>query len=159
MAPIVVFIDSGGSFNNDTECVNGPRGQSADHLTLDVRPYLIDRFGAAADPAIARFLHELFSATPAAGRGAWARVLVEEMGPKAYIDLSGLTVPALVIGSTKDRLLPMSRARKIAEDAPNLIELVEMPGGHCAPLEHPAMVNQYLRGLAAEVASAQRISS
>ena len=115
--------------------------------------------GADADPAIARFLHELFSATPAAGRGAWARVLVEEMGPKAYIDLSGLTVPALVIGSTKDRLLPMSRARKIAEDAPNLIELVEMPGGHCAPLEHPAMVNQYLRGLAAEVASAQRISS
>ena len=51
VAPIFAFIDSGGSFNNDTECVNGPRGQSADHLTLDVRPYLIDRFGAADDPA------------------------------------------------------------------------------------------------------------
>lgn len=115
--------------------------------------------GADADPAISRFLHDLFTATPAAGRGAWARVLVEEMGPKAFIDLSGLTVPTLVIGSTEDRLLPMCRARKIAEDAPHLLELVEMPGGHCAPLEHPAEINRHLRGLAAEVAAQQRISS
>ncbi|HEY5840112.1 MAG TPA: hypothetical protein VIU87_01320, partial [Mycobacterium sp.] len=35
--PIFVFVDSGGRFNNDTECVNGPRGNSADHLTKDVR--------------------------------------------------------------------------------------------------------------------------
>ena len=115
--------------------------------------------GADADPAIARFVHELFAATPAAGRGAWARVLVDEMGPEAYIDLSGLTVPTLVIGSTKDLLLPMCRARKIAEDAPNLVELVEMPGGHCAPLECPADVNLRLRDLAAGVALEQRISS
>ncbi|MGV0991009.1 MAG: alpha/beta hydrolase [Mycobacterium sp.] len=50
-APIFVFVDSGGSFNNDTECVNGPRGQAADHLTEDVRPFLVDEFGASADPA------------------------------------------------------------------------------------------------------------
>ena len=37
-APIVVFVDSGGTFNNDTECVDGPRGNAADHLTEDVRP-------------------------------------------------------------------------------------------------------------------------
>ena len=46
-APIFVFVDSGGSFNNDTECVDGPRGNAADHLTKDVRPYLIDHFGAS----------------------------------------------------------------------------------------------------------------
>jgi len=115
--------------------------------------------GAGADPSIADFLHGLFSATPAAGRGAWARVLVDEIGHRTYIDLSGLTVPTLVIGSTADRLLPMSQARKIAEAAPNLIELVEMPGGHCAMLEHPAVVNAHLRSLAGAVASAQRISS
>ncbi len=115
--------------------------------------------GAGADPAIARYLHDLFSATPAAGRGGWARVLVDEMGPKVHIDISGLTVPTLVIGSTDDRLLPMCQARKIAEDAPNLVELVEMPGGHCAILEHPADVNGHLRDLVATAAPAQRISS
>ncbi|WP_328350006.1 esterase family protein [Mycobacterium sp. NBC_00419] len=50
-APIFVFVDSGGSFNNDTECVNGPRGNSADHLTKDVRPYVVQTFGAADDAA------------------------------------------------------------------------------------------------------------
>ncbi len=115
--------------------------------------------GADADPAIIGFLHDLFAATPAAGRGAWARVLVDEMGHRAHIDLSGLTVPTLVIGSSKDRLLPMSQARKIAESAPNLVELVEMPGGHCAILEHPGDVNGHLRDLVRATASAQRISS
>lgn len=115
--------------------------------------------GAEADPSITSFLHDLFAATPAAGRGAWARVLVEEMGPKVHIDLSGLTVPTLVIGSTKDRLLPMCQARKIAESVPNLVDLVEMPGGHCAPLEHPADVNNHLRDLAVSSTAARRISS
>ena len=50
-APIFVFVDAGGSFNNDTECVDGPRGQAADHLTRDVRPYVVQQFGASADPA------------------------------------------------------------------------------------------------------------
>ncbi|MGY4711821.1 alpha/beta fold hydrolase [Mycolicibacterium sp. CBM1] len=113
--------------------------------------------GAQADPSVADFVHDLFAATPAAGRGAWARVLVEQMGKK-HIDLSGLTVPTLVIGSTQDRLLPMCQARKIAAAAPNLVELVEMPGGHCAILEHPEAVNGHLRALV-ETVSAQRISS
>ena len=115
--------------------------------------------GADADPAISHLLHDIFAATPPAGRGAWARVLVDELGPKVYIDLSGLTVPALVIGSSKDRLLPMCRARKIAENVPNLLELVEVDGGHCAMLEHPEVVNRQLRGLVGAVAAAQRISS
>lgn len=115
--------------------------------------------GADADPALSHLLHDIFAATSPAGRGAWARVLVEELGPKTYIDLSGLTVPALVIGSTHDRLLPICRARKIAESVPNLIELVEVPGGHCAMLEHPQVVSSHLRGLAGAVTSAQRISS
>lgn len=43
-APVFVFVDVGGSFNNDTECVNGPRGNVADHLTKDVPPYVADTF-------------------------------------------------------------------------------------------------------------------
>jgi len=115
--------------------------------------------GAEADPSITHLLHDLFSATPPAGRGAWARVLVDELGPRSYIDLSGLTVPTLVIGSAKDRLLPICRSRKIAAAAPNLVDVVEMPGGHCAPLEHPEVVNRHLRGLVSAGAAAQRISS
>jgi S-formylglutathione hydrolase FrmB len=51
VTPVFVFVDSGGRFNNDTECVNGPRGNAADHLTKDVRPYLISQFGTASDAA------------------------------------------------------------------------------------------------------------
>ena len=50
-APILVFVDSSGSFNNDTECVNGPRGNAADHLTKDVVPYVESKFNASSDPA------------------------------------------------------------------------------------------------------------
>lgn len=49
-APVMVFVDAGGSFNNDTECVNGPRGNSADHLTKDVVPFMVSRFGVSPRP-------------------------------------------------------------------------------------------------------------
>jgi S-formylglutathione hydrolase FrmB len=49
--PVFVFVDAGGSFNNDTECVNGPRGQVADHLTNDVVPYMVSTFGVNASRA------------------------------------------------------------------------------------------------------------
>ena len=49
VAPVVVFADSGGSFNNDTECVNGVRGNAADHLTKDVVPYMVSSFGVSPD--------------------------------------------------------------------------------------------------------------
>lgn len=50
-APVFVFADSGGAFNNDTECVNGTRGNAADHLTRDVVPYMVEHFGVSNDPA------------------------------------------------------------------------------------------------------------
>jgi S-formylglutathione hydrolase FrmB len=48
-APVLVFVDSGGAFNNDTECVNGVRGNAADHLTKDVVPYMISNFHVSPD--------------------------------------------------------------------------------------------------------------
>jgi S-formylglutathione hydrolase FrmB len=47
-APVLVFVDAGGAFNNDTECVDGSRGNSADHLTKDVVPYMVSNFGVSA---------------------------------------------------------------------------------------------------------------
>ena len=50
-APVFVFVDSGGAFNNDTECVNGPRGNAADHLTKDVVPFMVSNFRVSPDRA------------------------------------------------------------------------------------------------------------
>lgn len=50
-APVAVFVDSGGAFSVDTECVNGPRGNAADHLTKDVVPYVISNFGVSTLPS------------------------------------------------------------------------------------------------------------
>lgn len=78
---------------------------------------------------------------------------------RTHISLAGLTVPTLVIGSSRDRLLPIASSRRIAALAPNLVELVELPGGHCAILERPAEVNSRLRELAESVESRAQLSS
>lgn len=110
--------------------------------------------GRDADPEVADLIYRQFAATPPAGRGGWARVLVDNLGPK-HISLHNLTVPTLVIGSRKDRLLPIIASRHIAEHAPNLAVFVELSGGHCAILERPAEVNQHLRALAESVVPQQ----
>jgi S-formylglutathione hydrolase FrmB len=50
-APVLVFVDSGGAFNNDTECVNGSRGNAADHLAEDVPRFMERTYGVSANPA------------------------------------------------------------------------------------------------------------
>ena len=49
-APILVFTDATSNFNNDTECVNGPRGNAADHLDQDIPHFVETMFGASRDP-------------------------------------------------------------------------------------------------------------
>ncbi|KMO84607.1 alpha/beta hydrolase [Mycolicibacterium chubuense] len=115
--------------------------------------------GRDADAAVVDFVFELFHTTPAAGRGGWARVLVDHLGPQ-HIGLKNLTVPTMVIGSAKDRLLPIVSSRRIAATAPNLARFVELPGGHCAILERPSEVNEQLRWLIETVdAQERRVSS
>jgi pimeloyl-ACP methyl ester carboxylesterase len=103
--------------------------------------------GRDADPAIVDFIHELFIQTAPAARGGWARTLVDSLGSQQHIGLTNLTVPTLVIGSEKDRLLPMVSSRHIARMAPNLASFVELSGGHCAIVERPDEVNNHLRML------------
>lgn len=114
--------------------------------------------GHDADPAVAEFIYELFTSTPAAGRGGWARTLVDALGPE-HIGLANLTVPTLVIGSAKDRLLPMVSSRHIARMTPNLASFVELAGGHCAIVERPDEVNKHLRMLIESVTEDQRATS
>ena len=103
--------------------------------------------GGEADPWVASLVCDLFANTPAASRGHWVRTLVASLGPSSYLALDGLTVPTLVIGSSGDRLLPIRASERIAAAAPNLVKFVEMSGGHCSILEHPAAVNRELRDL------------
>jgi pimeloyl-ACP methyl ester carboxylesterase len=114
--------------------------------------------GRDADPAIAEFVYELFTATSPAGRGGWARTLVDHLGPQ-HIGLKNLVVPTLVIGSEKDRLLPMVSSRRIAREVPNLAQFVELSGGHCAMLERPQEVNRHLRLLIESATVERRASS
>jgi pimeloyl-ACP methyl ester carboxylesterase len=114
--------------------------------------------GPDADRAIGSLIFELFSATSPAGRGGCGKALAEAMG-RRHIDLAGLTVPTLVIGSQRDRLTPFVQSRRIAAAAPNLVALVELPGGHCSMLERPVEVNRELRALAESITGSSRISS
>lgn len=108
--------------------------------------------GADADPGIVKLVYELFAQTTPAGRGGCARMLMDEIGSR-HLSLDGLTVPTLVIGSKRDRLTPISQSRMLAATAPNVVGLVELPGGHCSMLEQPNEVNRQLRGLAESVRS------
>lgn len=71
-----------------------------------------------------------------------------------------MAVPTLVIGSQDDRLTPIAASREIARTAPNVVGLVELPGGHCSMLEHHREVTGQLRLLAESVTlPVARISS
>jgi S-formylglutathione hydrolase FrmB len=50
-SPVFVFADASGSFSNDTECVNGPRGNAADHLTKEIIPFVVSHFGVSPNRA------------------------------------------------------------------------------------------------------------
>jgi pimeloyl-ACP methyl ester carboxylesterase len=113
--------------------------------------------GQDADPGAARVVYELFAQTSRAGRGGCAKMLVDALGSR-HLDLDGLTVPTLVIGSQRDRLTPIGQSRRIARTAPNVVGLVELPGGHCSMLEQPREVNRHLRALVESVARDVRVS-
>jgi pimeloyl-ACP methyl ester carboxylesterase len=114
--------------------------------------------GRGADREIASFVYDLYASTPAAGRGGCAKALIATLENR-HIPLDGLTVPTLVIGSERDRLLPLDSSRKIAAAVPNLAGLVELPGGHCSILERPAEVNGALRSLIESASGVTRLSS
>jgi pimeloyl-ACP methyl ester carboxylesterase len=112
--------------------------------------------GRDADPSAARLVYELFAQTSPAGRGGCAKMLVDALGSR-YLELDGLTVPTLVIGSEGDRLTPISQSRRIARTAPNVVGLVELSGGHCSMLERPREVNLHLRTLVESVTHGLRV--
>lgn len=63
-----------------------------------------------------------------------------------YVDhLSGLNMPALVVGAEKDIAVPLEHAYVLADGLPNAEFRVVSAAGHMANLEQPEIFNQYLR--------------
>ena len=117
-APILVFVDATGGFDNDTECVIGPHGNAEDHLVKDIPPFISATFGASADPR------------------HWG-ALGFSMGGTCAIDLArhgryrnGITGwfedPSLVVSDIKQAHRP---AKAAARDGIRT-RVVVQPGGH-----------------------------
>jgi pimeloyl-ACP methyl ester carboxylesterase len=105
-------------------------------------------FGPDATPAQVAFFERMLVACPPDVRRK-AGIAMQEMD--LYHVLPRLTVPTLVVAGEDDRLTPPAHARRIAEELPNLYELVVLPGtGHMGPLERPVEVADVLRRLMAE---------
>jgi S-formylglutathione hydrolase FrmB len=49
-APVMVFADVNGSSTADTECVDGPQGNSETYLTTDVRNFVVDKLHVQPSP-------------------------------------------------------------------------------------------------------------
>jgi S-formylglutathione hydrolase FrmB len=83
-APVIVYVDAGGAFGKDTECVNGSYGNAADHLTKDVVSFVISNFGVS--PSSANW-----------GVGGWSMggtcaILLTAMHPElfsTFVDIAG----------------------------------------------------------------------
>lgn len=87
-APILVFADTSGEFVNDTECVNGPRGKAADHLTKALVPYVISHFGASKEAA-----HWGFAGWSAGGTCALTTTLMHPELFSTFLDIDGQIGP------------------------------------------------------------------
>lgn len=104
--------------------------------------------GPDATPAQVAFFERMLVACPPDVRRK-AGIAMQDMD--LYHVLPRLAVPTLVMAGEDDRLTPPTHARRIAEELPNLYELVVLPEtGHMGPLEHPVEVADVLRRLMAE---------
>ncbi|WP_328328798.1 alpha/beta hydrolase-fold protein [Kribbella sp. NBC_00382] len=131
--PILVFVDPTGGFGNDTECVNGPHGQSEDHLVLDVPQYVEKHFGASTDPrkwAIAGF----------SMGGTCAIGLVTEHPEvfRHFVDISGDEAPNT--GDQAQTVANLFGGSQAAYDAHAPLTVMAKHG------PYPAITGQYLDG-------------
>lgn len=102
--------------------------------------------GPDASPAEVAFCEQLVLSCPDDVRGAVGGTLTRL---DLRQSLASLTVPSLVICGECDRLAPPLHAREMAEELPDLIDLVELPGsGHMSPVESSEKINEMLGELA-----------
>jgi non-heme chloroperoxidase len=94
--------------------------------------YLV-RFSLGQSPALAHLdaVRDMFVATPPDVRGGLRRAMY---GMDLSDELRHLSVPVTVVAATRDRILPASRSRRIAELVPHA-QLHVIDAGHMLPWE------------------------
>jgi pimeloyl-ACP methyl ester carboxylesterase len=105
----------------------------------------------AATPAQVQFTERMVLDCPARVRSGCAATMSHL---DLYHGVASVTVPTVVLVGERDKLTPPRHARKLAEELPNLRELVEVPRyGHMLPLEAHPDVSRVLRQLVAAASS------
>jgi len=102
--------------------------------------------GPDSSPAQVAFTEQLVLSCPADVRSAVG-------GTLSKLDLRGaladLQAPTLVIAGELDRLTPPVHAHEMAEQLPDVLDVIEIPrSGHMSPIEYPEQVNVLLSELA-----------
>jgi pimeloyl-ACP methyl ester carboxylesterase len=105
-------------------------------------------FGAAVPAAYVEFVHEMLAATPVS---TMAEFFPGFSTHRKYAALAPLReVPVLLVGGTRDRIIPPRHIRKLAELLPSAALRVEAGAGHLVMLERHDQVNRALADLVAE---------
>lgn len=133
----------------DTEEARSTRKALAERLAAEGNGFLVDKppplLSDHAEPALWARVRQMISEQPAEAIAAAALGMAER--PDSTGDLSGIGVPALVITSDEDTLIPASATTPMAEQIPDA-ELVTIPGvGHLSNLEAPEAFDAALAGL------------
>ncbi|MGA9859178.1 MAG: alpha/beta hydrolase [Solirubrobacteraceae bacterium] len=109
-------------------------------------------FGPDATPGQVAFYERMLMETPASARAAVGVALTDM---DLWHALERLTVPTLVIAGERDRLTPPAHARRMAEELPDCVGLIELPAtGHMSPLERPDEVSDALTRLVTDARAA-----
>ena len=137
-----------------TPLVTASRGVSTRFEPISYRVIRRLAAGRAASAGRVAFMHRMILSCPAPVRAGFGRLFRD-------LDLSdsvaALVVPAIVITSDEDRLLPPWHSEQLASRLPDLVELVELSSiGHMSPLEAPEAVTAHLRRLAADTLAPAR---
>lgn len=108
-------------------------------------------FGSEPSPARVELFTSMVLDVPPDVRGA----VGSSLGRLAQHDaIASLKVPTVVIAGALDRLTPPVHSLRLAQELPQLVEYVPLPGvGHAAPIEQPAAVTARIRRLTRAVQS------
>lgn len=129
------------------------RGGLADARLLRTVPLAVARsavrhitLSAAATAAQTAFCTDIIRSCPPDTHHEFAKLLHD-------LDLSAsvprLTVPALVVVGTADRLTPVWHARRLADALPHGLGVIEVPGiGHMTPVQAPDTITSAVQALA-----------
>ncbi|HEY6797161.1 MAG TPA: alpha/beta hydrolase [Kineosporiaceae bacterium] len=108
----------------------------------------------SATAAQAMFCTDIIRSCPPVTHHSCARLLRDlDLSP----DVPRLTVPAMVLVGTADRLTPAWHARRLAEALPRGLGVIEVPGvGHMTPVQAPDTVASAVQTLAEDYLSGPR---